>query len=117
MALVFLVLAYVLYKLLSEANVNLVKLLLIFVAISVGLSFSNMRHKLDVLTLLYKSRYIISGNLETQTMIHFESYGNGILVNSVFWGLWLFPFGYLVFSSGFLPKLLGAFLMLGCFGY
>jgi len=35
----------------------------------------------------------------------------------LFWGLWLLPFGYLVFKSGFLPKLLGIFLMAGCFGY
>jgi hypothetical protein len=36
---------------------------------------------------------------------------------SIFWGLWLFPFGYLVYKSGFLPKVLGLFLMAGCFGY
>jgi Domain of unknown function (DUF4386) len=29
----------------------------------------------------------------------------------------LFPFGYLVFKSDFLPKILGVLLMLGCFGY
>jgi hypothetical protein len=76
-----------------------------------------MTHKLDILKLLNKSQYLISGNVKTQIMHHFESYGNGILVNSVFWGLWLFPFGYLVFRSGFLPKPPGAFLILGCFGY
>jgi hypothetical protein len=27
------------------------------------------------------------------------------------------PFGYLVFKSGFLPKILGVLLMVGCFGY
>lgn len=35
----------------------------------------------------------------------------------LFWGLWLLPFGYLVLRSGFLPKILGILLMLGCFGY
>jgi hypothetical protein len=35
----------------------------------------------------------------------------------IFSGLWLFPFGYLVFKSSFLPKFLGVLLMLGCFGY
>ena len=42
---------------------------------------------------------------------------NGNLVASIFWGLWLFPFGYLVFKSGFLPKVLGILLMVGCIGY
>jgi len=29
----------------------------------------------------------------------------------------MLPFGYLVFKSDMLPKLLGVLLMLGCFGY
>ena len=33
------------------------------------------------------------------------------------WGLWLFPFGVLVFESGFYPKLLGVLLIVGCFAY
>jgi hypothetical protein len=29
----------------------------------------------------------------------------------------LLPFGYLVFKSGFIPKILGVLLMMGCFSY
>jgi hypothetical protein len=50
-------------------------------------------------------------------MLHLESFGNGNHINSIFWGFWLFPFGYLVFTSGFLPKFLCIFLMPGCVGY
>src|SRR6266851_2318073 len=32
-------------------------------------------------------------------------------------GLWLFPFGVLVFRSGFLPRILGVLLIAACFGY
>src|SRR5205814_1180216 len=39
------------------------------------------------------------------------------LANAVFWGLWLLPFGLLVYRSRFLPRFLGLWLMLGCFGY
>lgn len=35
----------------------------------------------------------------------------------MFWGLWLLPFGWLVFKSGVLPKVFGVLLMLGCLGY
>ena len=39
----------------------------------------------------------------------------GITVASVFWGLWLFPFGVLVMRSGFIPRALGVLLMVaGC---
>ncbi len=39
------------------------------------------------------------------------------LANAVFWGLWLFPLGLLVYRSRFLPRFLGVWLMLGCFGW
>ena len=40
---------------------------------------------------------------------------HGFLVNEVFAGLWLFPFGVLVFRSVFLPRLIGMGLILnGC---
>lgn len=41
----------------------------------------------------------------------------GVLANEIFWGLWLLPFGLLVYRSRFLPRVLGALLMLACFGY
>jgi hypothetical protein len=35
----------------------------------------------------------------------------------VFWGLWLLPLGYLVYKSGFIPRILGIFLILNGFSY
>jgi hypothetical protein len=39
------------------------------------------------------------------------------LANMIFWGLWLLPFGLLVYRSRFLPRFLGVWLMLACFGW
>jgi hypothetical protein len=39
------------------------------------------------------------------------------LANGVFWGLWLIPFGLLVYRSRFLPRFLGVWLMLACFAW
>jgi hypothetical protein len=39
------------------------------------------------------------------------------LANQIFWGLWLLPLGLLVYRSRFLPRILGVWLMVGCFGY
>ena len=47
--------------------------------------------------------------------MHLHSKGN--VVNSIFWGLWLFPFGMLVMRSSFLPRILGVWLIGGGFGY
>src|SRR5437667_11781137 len=37
-------------------------------------------------------------------MVFLRMHGQGILANEVFWGLWLFPFGLLVYRSRFLPR-------------
>ena len=37
------------------------------------------------------------------------------LANLIFAGLWLFPFGLLVYKSRFLPRFLGVWLMIACF--
>jgi hypothetical protein len=41
----------------------------------------------------------------------------GISIAGIFWGLWLFPFGILAIQSRFIPKILGALLIVGCFSY
>ncbi|AWV99075.1 DUF4386 domain-containing protein [Arcticibacterium luteifluviistationis] len=68
-----------------------------------------------VFSLMYVPNQLIDWDNAAKTIESIK--GNLRLLNSVFWGLWLFPFGYLVFKSGFLPKFLGVFLMLGCLGY
>jgi hypothetical protein len=50
-------------------------------------------------------------------MVFLRMHGQGVLANEVFWGLWLFPFGLLAYKSGFLPRVLGVWLMLNCFAY
>ncbi|HET6266364.1 MAG TPA: DUF4386 domain-containing protein [Acidobacteriota bacterium] len=39
------------------------------------------------------------------------------MANEIFWGIWLIPFGLLVYKSRFLPRFLGIWLTLGCFGW
>ena len=36
----------------------------------------------------------------------------GSIVLETFWGLWLLPFGILVYKSRFIPRILGVFLIL-----
>lgn len=42
---------------------------------------------------------------------------NGYLIDSMFFGLWLLPLGYLVIKSGYFPKPLGVLLIVGCIAY
>lgn len=117
---VFAVLPLVLYKLLSPVNRTYAVLMVAFAVLSVPISLVNMLHKFAVLTLLSKANYLSgvdAAQIHTQILLHLGYYGNGNQLASIFWGLWLFPFGYLVYQSGFLPKIIGALLMFGCFGY
>lgn len=116
----FLFLPFVLYKLLSPVNKSHALAMVALSVISVPISLVNLLNKFSVLTLLSGDDYLNvlgTDQLQAQILLQLEYYNNGIQLASVFWGLWLLPFGYLVFKSGFLPKLLGVLLMAGCVGY
>lgn len=118
--LIYIFLPLALHKLLHSVNKVYANLMVIFVLVSVPISFVNILNKFSILTLINKAEYLeIFGEVElqTQVMLLIDSYNNGLQVSQIFWGLWLFPFGYLVYKSGFLPKILGILLMAGCFGY
>jgi len=118
--LIHILLPLVLHKLLHKVNNLHANLMVIFSLISVTIFFVNILNKFSVLTLINKAEYVeklSKTELKTQVMFYIDSYNNGLEISQIFWGLWLFPFGYLVYKSGFLPKFLGIFLMTGCVGY
>lgn len=116
----FLVLPLVLYKLLSPVNKTYAVSMVAFAVVSVPISLVNMLNKFAILTLISRPDFLkgmSADQFQAQILFYKDLYGNGNMLASIFWGLWLFPFGYLVYKSGFLPKVLGVLLMFGCFGY
>ena len=116
----FLFLPLVLYKLLKPVNENYAKLMVLLAVISVPIFFLNAQNLFNVLSLVSSANSYLGFSVEqiqSQVMLYLNQYDNGLRIVHIFSGLWLFPFGYLVFKSGFLPKFLGILLMLGCFGY
>jgi hypothetical protein len=117
---VFLLLPLVLYKLLSPVNKSAAVLMVALAVIFVPIGFVAIAHQLDVLSLLEGAQYqqvFSPDQLHARVMLLLDAYDHRILVSEIFWGLWLLPFGYLVFKSGFLSKVLGILLMMGCFSY
>jgi hypothetical protein len=55
--------------------------------------------------------------LDALAYLFLRLHGEGITVASIFWGLWLFPFGMLVVRSGFIPRALGVLLIVAGVGY
>lgn len=113
----FIFLPVVLYRLLRSVNERQAKVMALLAIISAPISFINLQNKYAILDLLAVPENADLSGLQNQVMLYLNQYNNGILITTIFWGLWLLPFGYLVYKSDFLPRLLGIFLMLGCFGY
>ena len=115
----FLFLPVALYKLLKPVNEVYAKLMVLLAVTSVPISYFNIQNKFAVLSIIKGEVFKTFTNeqLQSQVMFYLNQFNKGILMVSVFWGLWLLPFGYLVYKSGFLPKIFGVLLMLGCFGY
>ncbi|MBY9021744.1 MAG: DUF4386 domain-containing protein, partial [Candidatus Lokiarchaeota archaeon] len=75
---------------------------------------------------LFSSLLLLSGadylqvfqpnQLQAQAMLFINLYKNGSVIAQIPYGIWLFPLGYLVFKSRFLPKILGILLIADFFG-
>src|SRR6056297_963998 len=116
----FLVLPFVLYRLLESVNKTMAGLMVLFAVISVPITLVALGSQFDVLSILQGGKSAIeieTGQLQSTVMDFLYTHKNLTFVATIFWGLWLFPFGWLVYHSGFLPKFFGVFLMAGCFGY
>ena len=116
----FIALPLLLYALLNAVNKSMAVLMVIFALVSIPITFINIINKIDILLLLSGAEYLDyfpQEHLHAQVMYLLASFNNGTMVSNIFWGAWLFPLGYLVIKSNFLPKVLGVFLIVGCFGY
>jgi len=117
---IFLFVALALYRLLNGVNNNLASLMVIFVIISVAIECVNVLTDAAALQLVRGSNFLsVFDKSQREALarlsldLHFQSF----VVNEIFWGLWLMPLGLLVFRSGFLPRLLGAWLILAAVGW
>jgi hypothetical protein len=115
---VFLVLA--LYQLLKGVSKRQASLMVALVLVQVPMAFANTLCGLAPLALSNGADYwsaFDKHQLDAMAMgfLSLQSYGTSAVMD--LWGLWLLPFGVLVFRSGFIPRILGIFLVIGCFGW
>ena len=116
-AVLFFLAAWALYRLLKPVNENLALLFLLLNLGGVALQAAS-----DLF--LPASQLLLSGadytkafqadQLQAFAMSFLYLYKNGFMIAQIFYGAWLFPLGYSVFKSGFLPKILGIVLMIHC---
>jgi hypothetical protein len=109
-----------LYQLLKPVNKNMAVLMAIFLLIGVPIAMLNEVNQFAVILLSSGAdslRAFTASQLHALASLFLNLHDFGINIAQIFWGLWLFPMGYLVFKSGFLPRILGILLMIGCAGY
>ena len=110
--LVDIVLVLMLYKLFVSVNQNMAKILVLMAILGVPIALLNEINHGAILLILDNPD--IS---DTFVMLFLGIHNYGVVIAGIFWGLWLFPMGYLVCKSNFMPKIIGIALMIGCFGY
>ena len=94
--------------------------MVILFLVSVPIAMLNELNQFAVPLLLSGADYLTvftAAQLHTLVPLFRDLHEIGIHIAYIFWGLWLFPLGYLVYKSGFLPKIVGVLLMISCFGY
>ena len=109
-----------LYKLLKPVSKDIAVLMVVLALLGVPIGVFNEFTQLGVLQLLSGADYLTAfttEQLQALAYLFVRLHSYGISLTFIFSGLWLLPLGYLVFKSGFLPRILGVLLIIGGFGY
>jgi hypothetical protein len=118
-AVFFLLAAWGLYVILKSVHKDLALLFLLLNLGGVVIECINMLNLFAALVFLGGADYLKvfqANQLQFFAMSFLDLYQSGFMIAQVFYGAWLLPLGYLVFKSGFLPKILGILLMVDCVG-
>ena len=118
--LLFISVALALFRLLQGVSRQLATLMVLLILIDAPLAFMGTANEVATLTILRGADFLAAFDQPQRDalallLITFDR--QGVLVSEVFWGLWLLPLGWLVYRSGFLPRLLGVWLFLNGLAY
>lgn len=114
-ALLFLTTAWSLYVLLRPVDENLALLFLLLNAVGVAMQCASQLPLVAALLLGDTTggmQAYSAAQREGLAYLAINTYRTGFVTAQLFFGTWLFPLGYLVYRSGFLPRVLGALLLL-----
>ena len=80
----------------------------ILVLVAAPIAMLNELNHVAVLLVLSGSDFLTTFSLDqvqASVPLFLNLHEHGIFIAQIFWGLWLFPMGYLIFKSNFLQKL------------
>lgn len=114
------IISWALYILLRRVNKSFALLAALFRLTYTAIFTASIFNFVSVLELINEASYLMlleTNQLHAQVMLLIDAFRNGWLIGLVFFGVHLLLIGYLVFKSGFMPKLLGILVILAGLGY
>lgn len=116
---IWVVMILVLYRLFKRVDERQAKLLVGFVIVQIPTAFFMEACNITSL-MIFKGEILKTFDLAQRQDLGalFLKIGDyGVLTLIMFWGIWLFPLGILVYKSRFLPRFLGVWLIITGFFY
>ena len=117
---IFIFVALALYDLLKSVNQRHALFMLTLILVAIPIAFLNELNSIAALVLVRGTDFLSvfeKPQRDALTRLFLNLRGAGFDVAGIFWGLWLFPLGMLVYRSRFLTRFLGVLLMVGTFAY
>jgi hypothetical protein len=109
----FIFVALALYDLLKGVSRRHASLMVILILVSIPIAFVNELNAIAAVVLVRGTDFLAvldKTQREVLAMLFLKLHGQGFVVAEIFWGLWLFPLGLLVYRSRLLPRFLGVWL-------
>jgi hypothetical protein len=115
----FLMVAFVLYRLLRHVHADAARAMVVFVALGVGITLLNLVFQFAALLVATDASYasaLGTDGSNALVLLLVDMHHYGYLIAQVFFGLWLLPLGYLALRSRMFPRPLAVLLLVdvGC---
>lgn len=106
--LIFIPVVLLLHKLFQSQNRDRSQLMVILALVSIPVA---------MLSSLFQIAALMRVDQAGEMMFFLNLNAQGIVIASIFWGLWLFPLGQLIYNSALFPRLIGIAVIIGGIGY
>ncbi|HCM75451.1 MAG TPA: DUF4386 domain-containing protein [Cytophagales bacterium] len=116
--LIEMLLTVMLYNLFKEVN-NTVARVALYARLAMSFIMAiNLLNYFIPLHLLSDADYLKDiEQAQSLALLFLDAHQDGVLIWGIFFGIHLTALGYMVYQSGYVPKILGVLLLLGSFGY
>ena len=116
----FILVALALYRLFRGVNRQHASLMVTLIVVSIPIAFLNELNSIAALLLVRGADFLSifdQPQRESLAMLFLNLHFEGLVIDEIFWGLWLLPLALLVYRSRFLPRFLGVWLALAGFAW